>query len=110
MQIACFVGRNAAYVDPDLDVGPWQVAETEIDGFLDQARRGLFDHGRNEPIVACHLVKLTMAIAEEIDDNPASTANTMLVASLNRFLNAPLKRRHALRIARQSLDFVAREG
>jgi len=33
-----------------------------------------------------------------------------LAAALNRFLLSPLKRRHALRSARQALAFVALEG
>ena len=110
LQIACFVGRNAAYVDRALDETPWQIADDQAAGFLDRCRRGLFDHGRSEPIVACHLVKLVMAVSDEIEAKPTAATKSSLLASLNRFLNAPLKRRHALRVARQSLDFVAREG
>jgi len=110
LQIACFVGRNTAYVDRYVDTAAWQIADDQAAGFLDQCKRGLFDHGRNEPIVACHLVKLVMAVADEIADGPTPSTKSALLASLNRFLNAPLKRRHALRVARQSLDFVAREG
>jgi len=110
LQIACFVGRNAAYVDKDIDTAPWQIADNQAADFMDQCKRGLFDHGRNEPIVACHLVKLVMAVADEIADGPTPSTKAALLTSLNRFLNAPLKRRHALRVARQSIDFVAREG
>lgn len=108
LQMACFVGRNQPYVDADLDEANWVPADPA--GFVDAARASVFDHGQFEYIVAAHLVKTTCAVHDEIAAAPQAPWVPVLAASLNRFLNSPLKRKHTLRTARQSLDFVAAEG
>lgn len=107
LQMACFSGRNMPYIDAKLDVRQWQVKDSEM--FLKENLVGLFDHGNPEFIVSCHLVKLLSAAAEEVAHNPNHIATTDMLAAVNRFLNEPLKRKHAKRVAQQSLDFVARE-
>ncbi len=107
LQMACFVGRNAAYVDADLDVSSWRV---EAPGdFLESSLRGLFDHGQPEFIVSCHLMKILAATEAEVEAAPDADYVAPLLAAVNRFLNSPLKRRHSLRAANQALDFVAIE-
>ena len=108
LQMACFAGRNKSYVDPGIDETAWLPADPAA--FVAQARRQLFDHGQFEYIVSAHLVKTACAVHDEIQAAPASPAAPLLAAALNRFLNSPLKRKHTLRTARQSLDFVAAEG
>lgn len=108
LQMACFIGRNQAYVDPDLDEAAWRPADPA--GFVAAARTQVFDHGQFEYIVAAHLVKTTCAVHDEIGAAPHAPWVPVLAAALNRFLNSPLKRKHTLRTARQSLDFVAAEG
>ncbi len=107
LQMACFVGRNAGYLDQSVDEAAWRVAD--IEAFLTARKKALLDHSQFEYIVACHLVKLTCAIADEIQAEPAAAWTPTLAAALNRFLNSPLKRKHLIRTARQAIDFVARE-
>lgn len=107
LQLACFVGRNAGYVDKDLDVAEWQVESR--DRFFDDTALRLFDHGQFEYIVAAHLLKTFMAARAEVIAMPEAPWVGDILASVNRFLNTPVKRRFSLRTARQSLDFVARE-
>lgn len=108
LQMACFVGRNQAYVDPALDEAAWIPADPA--GFVATARRQVFDHGQFEYIVSAHLVKTTCAVHDEIAAAPEAPWVPRLAAALNRFLNSPFKRKHTLRTAQQSLDFVAAEG
>ena len=108
LQMACFVGRNNDFVDPSLDAGAWRVDLPER--FLVESFRSLFDHGQAEPIVSAHLVKTLTAAAEQLDSEPEAPWKDDLLAGLNRFLNSPLKRKHLLRMATQSLAFVEAEG
>ncbi|GAB4165952.1 MAG: hypothetical protein OHK0024_00150 [Thalassobaculales bacterium] len=103
LQMACFLGRNAPYTDagaPVLAADPQAVLKAAV------AR--LYDHGVGEYIISAHLVKTTLAVRREIADGRGDAG--VMAAALQRFLAAPLKRRHARRTARQMLDFVAQEG
>ncbi len=55
-------------------------------------------------------MKLLSAVVAETAAAPAAPWVDDLLAATNRFLNSPLKRKHATRAARQALDFVALEG
>lgn len=104
LQIGCFLGRNSGFTDAGQSVGNWWPSDTAADAAacIDRA----IDHGQGEYIVACHLLKLSFAIREELQERPAASGHDMAVAALRRFMNSPLKRRHTLRTARQALDFV----
>jgi nitrite reductase/ring-hydroxylating ferredoxin subunit len=108
LQIACFVGRNKPFIDAALDAGPWRVGDP--DAFLARETAALYDHGVPEPLIACHRLKVLTALKDEIAARPGRPAEADMLAAVNRFLNSPLKRRHSLRHARQSLAFVAAEG
>jgi nitrite reductase/ring-hydroxylating ferredoxin subunit len=108
LQLACFVGRNASFVDAALDVAEWSVDDPA--GFIDRELAALYDHGQVEPIVAAHLVKVLFALEEERAAAPGRPWLPEMAAAVHRFLRTPLKRRHALRHARQSIAFVAAEG
>lgn len=108
LQLGCFLGRNSSYVDAELDVSAWDLADPA--GFYRTSLFGLTDHGQFEFIVACHLLKLTTALEEECVDRPDVDWHGLAAAALNRFLNSPLKRKHALRTAKQALGFVRAEG
>jgi hypothetical protein len=108
LQIACFVGRNAGFVDKALDEAPWRVADATR--FLDGALAGLLDHDQFEYIVSIHHVKLLSAAKAEIAAAPDADWAPTLLAALNRFLNEPLRRKHPLRVAHQAMGFVAAEG
>ncbi len=108
LQMACFTGRNAGFLDPELDGDQWRVDDPAT--FIEAALEGLFDHGMIEHIVACHYVKTASAAYEEICNTPDAPWVPTLAAAMNRLINSPMKRRHAERTARQALAFVASEG
>jgi len=108
LQMACFAGRNSAYVDRDYDAAQWRVTDTKA--FLKQQRRALFDHAQPEYIVSAHLVKILTAVSEDVTARPDAPWAEDMVAAVNRFLHSSLKRKHTLRAARQALTFVAKEG
>jgi nitrite reductase/ring-hydroxylating ferredoxin subunit len=108
LQMACFSGRNAPYTDSSLDPTPWQVADPEA--FFEAAIDGLFDHGKEAFIVSVHLVKTLLAARQEIRADPDGPASALIVAALNRFLQAPLKRKHVRRTVRQAMAFVELDG
>jgi nitrite reductase/ring-hydroxylating ferredoxin subunit len=108
LQIACFVGRNAGFVDRSVDEKRWRVKDGPA--FLDAALKGLIDHDQQEYIVSIHLVKLLSAVKAEVTASPDAPWVPTLLAAVNRFLHEPLRRKHPLRTARQAMDFVAAEG
>jgi nitrite reductase/ring-hydroxylating ferredoxin subunit len=107
-QLVLFIGRNKPYVDPALDNRAWRVDEPER--FVADQRAALYDHGIAEPIIACHRLKVLTALEDEWLARPDSSALPMMAMAVNRYLNSPLKGRHALRTARQARAFVAEEG
>jgi len=108
LQIGCFLGRNAKYVDASQDTDTWAVAKPLE--FARGVRDGAVDHGQFEYIVAAHILKLSHAVSEEIEAQPDAAWAGAMAAALNRFINSPLKRKHPLRTAQQALDMVSREG
>jgi hypothetical protein len=108
LQLACFTGRNAKYTDSDQDISEWKVDAPAA--FLEAASHQILDHGQFEYIVSAHLVKLVVAAHEEILARPNAPWAGLMAASVNRFLNSSLKRKHTTRTARQALRFVAAEG
>ena len=105
LQLACFVGRNAGYVDADLDTRSYVVGDT--DRFVANSIHELFDHGRDRFIISVHLTKTLLASSNLISANPALAPT--LTAALNRFLHAQMKGRHVLRTARQMRELVEQE-
>lgn len=108
LQMACFVGRNASYLDPEVSQADWSV--TDADTFLKTSKRSLFDHQQAEPIVSAHFIKLLFAVGEEVERAADQESSSLLLAAVRRLLSSPLKRPHSLRAAKQALAFVAREG
>jgi hypothetical protein len=54
-------------------------------------------------------MKILAAAEAEVAAAPDAAFVPVLLASVNRFLGSPLKRRHSLRSAKQALDFVGIE-
>jgi nitrite reductase/ring-hydroxylating ferredoxin subunit len=113
LQMACFLGRNAPFVDPDLDVADWRI-DGEAAAFFEAAAARLLDHGQPEYILSGHLLKTFMAVRAETDlEGGALTREAGpradLLAAFSRLQNTAIKRKFTLRGARQALDFVARE-
>ena len=107
LQMACFAGRNTAYMDAELDVSRWSVPVAGA--FLEDAVNRLFDHGQGEYIVSVHLLKTTLAVRQIAEAGVPPTVQAEMLAALNRFLQSPLKRRQLRRTAHQAIEFVARE-
>lgn len=108
LQLGCFLGRNGGFTDPDLDTSPWR--SNDPAGTVARALAGVEDHGHFEYIVSAHLLKLSYATREEMQDRPNAPWHETAAAALARFLASPLKRKHVLRTAHQSLAFVRAEG
>jgi len=108
LQLALFVGRNRKYVCADVDEGRWGVEDRSA--FLGNSLKTLYDHGIPEPIIACHRLKVLVAVDDELAAAPDAPWAEALCAGVNRYLHTPMKRHHGLRIAAQALDFVSREG
>ncbi|MFZ1992404.1 MAG: Rieske (2Fe-2S) protein [Alphaproteobacteria bacterium] len=108
LQLALFVGRNRKYAYGNLDVSQWHV--DDADEFISREMAALFDHSVPEPIIACHRIKNLFALEDELVSAPQAPWRDTVLASVNRYLNTPLKRRHGLRQASQALDFIAQES
>src|ERR1700746_3655811 len=108
LQLALFVGRNRKYVRPNDDVAQCHVEHRSA--FLADATKALYDHGIPEPIIACHRLKVLIALEDELRASPAAAWAATACAAVDRYLHTPMKRHHGLRLAAQALDFVAREG
>lgn len=108
LQIGCFLGRNSGFVDWSQDADAWSVEDPAA--FYRTVLEGLFDHAQPEYIVSAHLLKTTIALQEEAEERPDAPWVGSAAAALNRLVASPLKRKHALRVARQSRAFVAIEG
>ena len=108
LQLALFVGRNRKYVHADEDMARWRANDPRA--FLASATRALYDHGIPEPIIACHRLKVLVALEDELQAAPDAAWAGTACAAVNRYLHTPMKRHHGLRIAAQALDFVAGEG
>ena len=108
LQMALFVGRNRKYVSTREDATQWRVQDTEA--FLVGARKSLYDHGIPEPIIACHRLKVLIALEDELREAPDPAWGETAYAAVNRYLDTPMKRHHGLRLAAQALDSVAGEG
>jgi len=107
LQLALFVGRNRKYVRLDGDGARWRVDDRRT--FLSAATKALYDHGIHKPIIACHRLKVLVAIQDELGSAPDAPWAKTTCAAVNRYLHTPMKRHHGLRIAAQALDFVGKE-
>ncbi len=111
LQLACFTGRNAGYLDDKVKLKDWLV--DDVEHFFQQALDSLFDHNQPEYVVSVHLLKTVLAARDEarwaLANNGEDTA-ALLAAAINRFLSTPIKRKHLRRTARQALAFAAKEN
>lgn len=108
LQTGCFLGRNTNYVDWTQDGSKWRVDDP--DRFFDAVFEQLLDHGEPVYIFPVHVLKLATAVREEIARKPDAKFVPTLLAALNRFVNEPVKRKHARRDAIQAVKFVEAQG
>ena len=106
VQMACFLGRNAKFVDREIDRNEWQVGEPS--SFFTEARGRLLDHGLRDPIFSAHLLKTSAAVEAELG-HVSDSCRDALLSGLNRFLHSPIKMKHVRRLARQAIALVARD-
>jgi nitrite reductase/ring-hydroxylating ferredoxin subunit len=106
LQMACFVGRNNAFVDGNITVEAWR---SDRESFARDCMARIMDHGEPDYIHSAHLVKTFLAAEEEIGAGLPEETEAAVMAAVNRYFNEPWKRKHARRIAHQALDFVALE-
>ncbi len=106
LQMACFLGRNAAFLDRDVSEEDWRVSDPGA--FFEDTFAQVMDHGFRDPIFSAHLLKTSVAVRSEIGSASRRTAEVLL-AGLNRFLRSPLKTKHGRRLARQAIALVARD-
>jgi nitrite reductase/ring-hydroxylating ferredoxin subunit len=106
LQMACFLGRNYHYLDPSLDTKPWQVGDRSA--FLAATHEQLLDHGINEPVIAAHLLKTTLAVEAELP-SASPVCQDALLAGLNRYLHSSVKGKHVRRLARHAIGLVAKD-
>lgn len=104
LQTGCYLGRNANYVDWNQPVGQWTV--DDADALFGSIFERLLDHGEPVYIFPVHMLKLSIAAREEIRRRPDAPFVPTLLAALNRFINEPVKRKHARRVANQAQKFV----
>jgi len=103
LQMACFVGRNKAYLDRDLDTDRWATADGEA--LYATLIETALDHGLNPPIFAVHYLKTLLAAREEAALAPQS-ARTWIWTAVNRFFQSRIKQKHPRRTARQALALI----
>ena len=111
LQLALFVGRNSAYLDPNIAaqsaLREWAV--TDETAFHQRAVAAIVDHGVGLPIFPAHWLKTWSAVREEAVRGLPAGARTAMLAAVNRLLAVRFKQRHALRTAHQALGFVGKE-
>jgi hypothetical protein len=106
LQMACFVGRNNAFVDSNVTVETWQ---PDRESFARDCVSRIMDHGEPDYIHSAHLVKTFLAAEEEIEADLPDETERAVMAAVNRYFNEPWKRKHTRRTVHQALDFVALE-
>jgi len=104
LQMACFAGRNAGYVQDTVPGDP--PAEMNADWYPSLLER-MIDHGQDAFIVAAHIIK-TPTAAESLRQQ--GFGSPLLAHGVNRFLLGSLDLRQVRRTAKQALAFVALDG
>jgi nitrite reductase/ring-hydroxylating ferredoxin subunit len=107
LQMACFLGRTTGFTTPAEQMATWRIDDREA--FYRRSIARLLDHGEDRYILAAHLLKTFLAIREEVEAGLPPETEAAALAALNRFINAPLKRKHVRRTAHQALAFTALE-
>lgn len=106
LQVAAFYGRNTPYL-MDVEVADWKVDDCMT--FKSSVMNRVYDHGLATPILSAHLLKTGVACFEEIHKGTSEKTQVLLLSSLNRFLNSPLKAKHARRLVHQGMALVRKD-
>ncbi len=106
MQLACFVGRNASYLQ-EADMEKWQLDDP--DAFLAAEKTKLFNMDEGEYIYGVHRLKMVVAV-EKLAPKLTETTRHLVFAALHRYLRSRLRQRHPARTAFQARETVVRAG
>lgn|GEM_PF-1119217 len=106
LQMLSFYGRNSSFTDESIDESEWMV--TDSTNFIKDTLNKVFDHGLAGPIFSAHIIKTGLATFQEAESSSPET-RALLLASLNRFLNSPLKQKHVRRTVSQGIKLVAKD-
>ncbi len=104
LQLACFVGRNSAHVDPSIDASRWKV--TDPAAFFSVLWERLPNHEMGLGIFSAHYVKTSVAVWQECQQEGPALTRELCLAGLNRFLHSPIRQKHPRRTARQALQLT----
>lgn len=107
LQLACFSGRNVEYLDDELQEEDFFVKD--LNKFIGDFYEKITDHGITAPIFPAHLLKTFIAVMEEVRHSKNEVTQKYLLASVNRFLNSPIKQKHMKRTIKQSIELVSRD-
>ncbi len=108
LQMASFYGRNRPYIDTTANKINWVV--TSQSDFESHVKKTILDHGTHAPIFSAHILKTSLAVLEEAKiDGRSKATQKVLYASLNRFINSPIKQKHIRRTAYQAVDLVSKD-
>ena len=112
LQMALFVGRNSAWLEPGLSnqqaLAHWLVGDAAA--FDQRCRAQLLDHGQAVDIFAVHWLKTWSAVRDSVAGGLSASARDASLAAVNRLFGVQFKQHHARRNAQQALTFVAREA
>ena len=107
IQMSCFNGRNVSYLDLNIKTDIYEFSD--YINFKNQVMEKILDHGIPTPIFPAHILKTAIAIFNEYEKTANLELKKYLGISLNRFLQSPIKQKHAKRTIKQSLKLVSRD-
>lgn len=108
LQMACFAGRNKAFVQPEPEHLNHLDHSTPVEAAIGTLMEKMLDHGLNAYIQSVHKLKVLMAGKAEIERlNPQE--GKLILAAITRYINSPIKSKHTKRTAHQSLIRVNAE-
>ncbi len=110
-QLACFIGRNAAFLSPgaaESVIAKWRVDSRTP--FLRMEMSRLINHEDASWIHAVHRLKTACAVQDLTTCFGEAEESSLLLAALNRLLNSPWRHKAPARTAYQAASLVALEG
>ncbi len=107
LQMACFVARNRAHLQPPEALAAalerWRVDDP--DALVAAIHAQLLDHGSALPIYPVHVLKTCFAVELELE-HVSATTRPVLLAALRRYARSSVKQKHARRNVHQAMALV----
>lgn len=108
LQMASFFGRNYKFTQRNNPISHEDYKIDDVPSFKKTIKEKIFDHGLSLPIFSAHILKTSVAILEEFT-NSDHPEKDLLLSSLNRFLQSPLKAKHVRRTVYQAIKLVEKD-